>query len=89
LQDLTVTLASERTTDEVELCEDSQDKSAMKPTAFNSIQEWKPLPYVNVWTKTVKKKVDNVKTKHAGISVAIKASRRPQYYFYNIIMLLV
>jgi hypothetical protein len=89
LQDLTVTLVSERTTAELELAEDSQEKCAIKPTSFNSLQEWKKLPYINVWTKTVTKKAEGVKTKHPGISVAIKTSRRPHYYFYNIIMLLV
>jgi hypothetical protein len=87
---LTVTLVSERTTDEVELSEDDVDKCAVKPTSFNSIQEWKMLPILNVWTKKVKKKSDGgVKTVHPGFSCALKTSRRPQYYMYNIVMLLV
>jgi len=47
------------------------------------------LPIINVWAKAVKKKSDGVKTIHPGFSCALKTSRRPQYYMYNIVMLLV
>jgi len=89
IQDLTVTLISEMTTSDVELVEDDYEKCGVNAKAFSSEQEWHLHKVVNVWHKVVKKTAHSVTTKYPGFCSAVKASRRPQFFIWNIIVIMV
>jgi hypothetical protein len=89
LQDLTITLVSERDSSEVQLIEDVDEKCGINAKAFSSEQEWKLLKEVNVWKKTVIKKANKMTKKHPGFNTAAKAFRRPQFFIWNIIVIMV
>ena len=89
MQDLTVTVVSEITTQFIKLVEDDYDKCGVNAKAFSSEQEWHLHKVVNVWQKIVKKTSNSVTTKYPGFSCAAKASRRPQFFIWNIIVIMV
>ena len=88
-QDLTITLVSERDVSEVQLVEDTEEKCGINAKAFSSEQEWKLFREVNVWNKTVVKKANKMTKKHSGFNTAAKASRRPQFFIWNILVIMV
>jgi len=64
----------------------------MRTICVNTIscqQEWRLHKFVNVWHKIVSK-VSNAETlQYPGFCCAAKASRRPQFFVWNIIVLMV
>lgn len=74
---------------ELQLFEDSEEKCNINAKAFSLEQEWKILRHVNVWTKTVTKKTNKATFKHPGFNTAAKAFRRPQFFIWNIIVIMV
>jgi hypothetical protein len=88
-QDLTVTLVSERNTAEVLLVEYDDERSGVSLEDFSAQQEWRLHSVVNIWTKVNTKKVNSNVMKYPGFSVAAKASRRPQFFLWNIITVMV
>jgi len=89
MQDLTITVLSERDVSEVQLVEDPDNRCGLNAKAFSSEQEWKLLREVNVWKRTVVKKANKMTKKYPGFNVAAKASRRPQFFIWNIIVIMV
>ena len=89
VQDLTITITSERVDSELEFLKDERDECAVNSDAFSSAQEWKLHEKVNVWTKTNVKKVNKKKMKYPCFCVAAKVARRPQFFIYNIIIIMV
>jgi hypothetical protein len=87
-QDLTVTVVSDRDTTELELVEDPIDKCGINATAFSSEQEWELHGSLKAWRKTVTKKANKMTRKHPAFSCAAKASRRPQFFIWNIILIM-
>jgi len=84
-----VTLVSELYTSEVQLTDYEDEKSGVSSGYFSAAQEWLLHPIVNIWTKVNTKKVNNVVSKYPAFSVAAKASRRPQFFIWNIITVMV
>lgn len=87
-QDLTVVAMSELTVDEIELAEDEKDPCGLNIRAFSAEQEWAISQHLKKWSKTVTKKVNEVKEKHPAFCVAAKATRRPQFFIFNVIIIL-
>jgi hypothetical protein len=84
-----VTLISEIANTHVELVEDADERCGVNAKAFSSEQEWHLHKVVNVWHKVVKKTAHAVTTKYPGFCCAAKASRRPQFFIWNIIVIMV
>ena len=84
-----MTLVSERNTAEVHLVENENERSGVSIEDFSAQQEWRLHPVVNIWTKVNTKKVNRTVMRHPGFSVAAKASRRPQFFIWNIITVMV
>ncbi|XP_025092548.1 uncharacterized protein LOC112562932 isoform X2 [Pomacea canaliculata] len=84
VQDLTVTVASEFPSTEVELIEDSDNRHMVNKQSFVDEQEW----YLYCHTQCTKweLKIDPVDdaAKRSAISVKCRAARRPGYFVWNI-----
>ncbi|ESN99604.1 hypothetical protein HELRODRAFT_176769 [Helobdella robusta] len=87
-QDLTVTITSERVDSELEFIQDDSGESAVNAEAFSAAQEWKLHGKVNIWTKVNVKKVNKKKMRYPCFCVAAKVARRPQFFIYNIIVIM-
>ena len=84
-----MTMVSERDTSELELVEDDFEKSSVFPSAGGRQQEWSIHSKVNVWNKTKKKVINKKTVRFPGFSAAAKVSRKPQFFIWNIIIILV
>lgn len=82
-------VTSDRTDVELEFVEDVDDPSGVNTGAFSAEQEWSLDDKVNVWKKLTTKKTAKGKIRIPNIYVAAKASRRPQFFIYNIIIIMV
>jgi hypothetical protein len=84
-----VTISSEHDTSAIQLVEDDQERCGIHLKAFSAAQEWKLFPEVNVWKKTITKKANKIVRKHPQFNTSAKASRRPQFFIWNIIVIMV
>lgn len=87
-QDLTVHVTSDRSESELEFVEDTVDSSGVNMEAFSAEQEWHLETTVNTWKKFTSKKTARGRIKIPNIYIAAKASRRPQFFIYNIIIIM-
>jgi hypothetical protein len=87
-QDLTVTVASDKETQEVELMEDEKEPCSVNHDAFSSAQEWVLGKRLNVWQKTVTRKSNDQVHSYSSLGAAVKVSRRPQFFLWNIVVIL-
>jgi len=88
-KDLTVTLTTDRDENEIEFVEDPRERCALNVDSFVDEQEWKLHKYIHVWTKTREEAYKNTKNKHPCFSAATKASRRPEFFVWNILVVMV
>ena len=89
LQDLTITVASELPSTEVDLVEDKDEHHVVNRQSFVDEQEW----HLYVHTECDKKELvldqaDN-SVKRSALSVKCRAARRPGYFVWNIFMITV
>lgn len=87
-QDLTVTVTSDLDKSEVELVEDVENPSGVNAETFSCEQEWHLHRLVNVWHKTTTKRVNKNLVSMPSFCVAAKVSRRPQFFMWNIIVVM-
>ncbi|ESN99603.1 hypothetical protein HELRODRAFT_176768 [Helobdella robusta] len=87
-QDLTVTVVSELSVDMIDLSLDQLEKCGINAQAFSAEQEWSLEQNVSTWRRTVSKTINKVLVDFPGLSVAAKASRRPQFFIWNIIVIM-
>ena len=88
-QDLTITVASELPSTEVDLVEDKDEHHVVNRQSFVDEQEW----HLYVHTECDKKELvldqaDN-SVKRSALSVKCRAARRPGYFVWNIFMITV
>ena len=88
-QDLTVTLTTDRSTDEIEFVKDPKEHCSLSVQSFIDEQEWKLHRYIHTWTRTREEPFKANKSKHPVFSAACKASRRPQFFIWNIFVVMV
>ncbi|XP_041374738.1 uncharacterized protein LOC121387632 isoform X2 [Gigantopelta aegis] len=86
VQDLTITVASEFPSYEVEICEDPENRNMVNRQSFVDEQEW----HLYIHTECEQKEIiidqaDN-SVKRSAISVKCRAARRPGYFVWNIFM---
>ncbi len=81
---------SNRRSDEIILEEDPLEPSGFKARpSFVDEQEWKLHEHVEVNKRLTMPQFDNDKFKHAVLSVSSKAMRRPGFFLYNILLVMV
>jgi len=88
-QDLTISLACDQPVSEVVLREDLDEPSGVNNTAFSLTQEWALAKRVHTWKKITTKKANSTVIKHQSFCVAVKVVRRPQFFLYNVVIILV
>lgn len=88
-KDLTVTLTSERSYKEVDFAEDVREKCSLNTASAAELQEWKVHSFLNTWSKTWTDENKKPKTTHSAFCAACKASRRPEFFIWNIILVMV
>lgn len=84
-----MTLTSERTIDEVELVEDTRESCALNSQSFVDEQEWRLHNIVLTWLRIRVDDNKSPKTSHSAFSAACKASRRPEFFIWNILVVMV
>jgi len=89
LQDLTLTITTERSESEVDLEEDCSEISSINVQSFVDEQEWKLHSHVETWKRVSSKAYQNTKHKHPAFSTSCRASRRPGFFIWNIFLVMV
>jgi len=89
LQDLTLTITSERSEYELDLEEDSSEISSINVQSFVDEQEWKLHSHIETWKRLSTKEYRNSKYKHPAFSTSCRASRRPGFFIWNIFLVMV
>ena len=89
LQDLTITVTTDKGDAEVGICADEGEVSSVNVQSFVDEQEWYLHKHINHWTKITTNAYQNTKHKHPALSVSCKATRRFQFFFWNIILVMV
>ena len=92
VQDLTVTIMSERLETEVELEDDPRQPSTINVESFVDEQEWRLYQEVETFQGVVNKFYEGDSTEmcaHPSFSCRTHASRRPGFYITNIFVVMV
>ncbi|CAF0939586.1 unnamed protein product [Didymodactylos carnosus] len=86
--DLTITLTTTRTVNEVQLIDDSVQLSAINTHAFIDQQEWRLHEHVETSTKLLTSPFTPSQNQHPGFSATCRAARRPGYFYWNVYFLI-
>lgn len=84
-----MTLTSDRTNKEVDFVEDALEKCAINTASASELQEWRVHSFLNTWKKQWTNDNKRPKTTHSAFCAACKASRRPEFFIWNIILVMV
>ncbi|ESN93036.1 hypothetical protein HELRODRAFT_189657 [Helobdella robusta] len=87
-QDLTVSLTTDLSDKEVEFVEDPNDRCALNVESFVDEQEWKLHKMIHTWTRTREEAFKSIQCLHPVFSAACKASRRPEFFIWNILIVM-
>ena len=82
-------MTSDKGESEVDLMEDTGEGCDINVQSFVDEQEWHLHSHVHTWRKITTKIVQNTKYKHPALSAACKASRRPGFFVWNILVVMV
>lgn len=82
-------MTTEREDTEVEFAEDPRERCALNVQSFVDEQEWKLHKFIHTWTRTREEVFKVTKNKHPVFSAACKASRRPEFFIWNILIVMV
>src|SRR5215469_8600982 len=88
-QELTVSVASDLEEAEVELDHNPLEPCSINVDEFSSEQEWTLSSRVHIWRKTTKKVSNNVALCFPVMCVAARAARKPQFFIWNIVVIMV
>ena len=84
-----MTLVSEHEAAKVDLIESAAMMRTICTKTTSCEQEWRLHKFVNVWNKIVSKISSAETLQYPGFCCAAKVSRRPQFFVWNIIVLMV
>ncbi|CAF1361737.1 unnamed protein product [Rotaria magnacalcarata] len=88
VQDLTITVSTTRTVNEVLLIADSHQLSAINTHAFIDQQEWRLHEHVETSTKLLSSPFTPSQNQHPAFSATCHAARRPGYFYWNVYFLI-
>ncbi|VDM33964.1 unnamed protein product [Hydatigera taeniaeformis] len=88
VQDLTITLSSERPDTEVDLIPDSTDLCGINLQTFVDQQEWRLHEHIEITRQSIVQEFTTSSQKHPCISVTCRAARRPGYFYWNVFLIM-
>ncbi|CAF0888771.1 unnamed protein product [Rotaria sordida] len=88
VQDLTITISTTRTINEVLLIADTNQLSAINTHTFIDQQEWCLHQHVETSTKLLSSPFSPSQNQHPAFSVTCRAARRPGYFYWNVYFLI-
>ncbi|KAH9283850.1 Gamma-aminobutyric acid receptor subunit gamma-2 [Echinococcus granulosus] len=88
VQDLTITLSSERPDTEVELVPDSTDLCGINLQTLVDQQEWRLHEHIEITRQSIVQEFTTSSQKHPCISVTCRAARRPGYFYWNVFLIM-
>ena len=88
-QDLTVSIRSDRSEAEVTLLEDESEVSGINVQSFVDEQEWKLHSFVDTWKRLSATEYAQSRFRYPIISTSCRASRRPGFFLWNILFVMV
>nr|VZI29819.1 unnamed protein product [Spirometra erinaceieuropaei] len=88
VQDLTITVTSERPDTEVDLIPDNSEMSAINNQTFVDQQEWKLHEHVEITKRVITQEYSRSMQSHSCISVTCRAARRPGYFYWNVFLIM-
>ena len=84
-----MTVTSERPIMELALEEDTSNLSSINVNSFVDEQEWRLHTHVETFKRVATKAYNNPRAKYPALSAACQASRRPGFFVWNIILVMV
>ncbi|KAI0208387.1 hypothetical protein LSAT2_006925 [Lamellibrachia satsuma] len=87
IQDLTVTVTSERPVSEVEFTEDENELHAVSRRSFIDEQEWYLYKFIYTEKKELVNEYSDPVIRRTALCVKCQAARRPAYFFWNIFLI--
>ncbi|TGZ62796.1 hypothetical protein CRM22_007218 [Opisthorchis felineus] len=88
VQDLTITLTSERPDTEVALVPDKNELCAINVQTLVDQQEWRLHEHIEVTRRSATQEYTNSSQHHPCISVTCRAARRPGYFYWNVFLIM-
>ncbi|CAF3600590.1 unnamed protein product [Rotaria sp. Silwood1] len=88
VQDLTITVSTTRTVNEVSFVADTHQLSAINTHAFIDQQEWRLHEHVETSTKLISSPFTPSQNQHPAFSATCRAARRPGYFYWNVYFLI-
>ncbi|KAF8571680.1 hypothetical protein P879_00055 [Paragonimus westermani] len=88
VQDLTITLTSERPDSEVILVPDRNELCGINLQTLVDQQEWKLHEHIEVTRRSATQEYTNSSQHHPCISVTCRAARRPGYFYWNVFLIM-
>ncbi|BHF65114.1 hypothetical protein SprV_0200812300 [Sparganum proliferum] len=88
VQDLTITVTTERPDTEVDLIPDHSEMSAINNQTFVDQQEWKLHEHVEITKRVITQEYSRSMQSHSCISVTCRAARRPGYFYWNVFLIM-
>ncbi|CAF1375144.1 unnamed protein product [Adineta steineri] len=88
VQDLSITISTTRTVNEVFLTADTDQLSAINTHAFIDQQEWRLHEHVETSTKLLSSPFTPSQNQHPAFSATCRAARRPGYFYWNVYFLI-
>ncbi|CAH8490440.1 unnamed protein product [Schistosoma rodhaini] len=88
VQDLTITLTSERPESEVELIPDKYEPCRINLQTLVDQQEWRLHEHIEVTRRSATQEYTNSSQSHPCISVTCRAARRPGYFYWNVFLIM-
>ncbi|GAA51884.1 gamma-aminobutyric acid receptor subunit gamma-3, partial [Clonorchis sinensis] len=88
VQDLTITVTTERPDTEVDIIPDQNEMSAINIQTFVDQQEWKLHEHVEITKRIIKQEYSSSMKSHPCLSVTCRAARRPGYFYWNVFLIM-
>ncbi|CAH8452912.1 unnamed protein product [Heterobilharzia americana] len=88
VQDLTITVTTERPDTEVDIIPDQVEMSAINIQTFVDQQEWKLHEHVEIKKRIIKQEYTSSMKSHPCLSVTCRAARRPGYFYWNVFLIM-
>ncbi|CAH8834440.1 unnamed protein product [Trichobilharzia szidati] len=89
VQDLTITLTSERPESEVQLIPDKNEPCRINLQTLVDQQEWKLHEHIEITRRSATQEYTHSSQSHPCISVTCRAARRPGYFYWNVFLIMV
>ncbi|KAK2151359.1 hypothetical protein LSH36_366g04034 [Paralvinella palmiformis] len=88
VQDLTVTITTERPDSEIDIIPDENEMSGINVQTFVDQQEWRLHQHIEVSKRVMTQEYSSSARCHPALSVTCRAARRPGYFYWNVFLVM-